>query len=174
MTCPSCNAETRVLETRSAEGGAALRRRRECRECGRRFTSFERREREPAWVIKRDGRRQRFNREKLRGALVRASHKRDVDPRSLDLIVDRIEREAEDAGGELAASRIGELCLDGLEPLDRGAFLQFAGTLPDRTAPEPRNPRKDEAFQAAVSVRDGEDAHSSLTKSEKSKREERF
>ena len=157
VNCPTCNAETRVLETRSAEGGAALRRRRECRECGRRFTSFERREHEPAWVIKRSGDRQRFDRGKLRGALIRASHKRDVDPRELELIVNRIEREAEDAGGELAAARIGELCLEGLEPLDRGAFLQFAGTLPDSST----GLRKDRDFSplaSDVSVRVEEDA----------------
>jgi transcriptional repressor NrdR len=148
MDCPTCSAETRVLETRSADGGAALRRRRECRECGRRFTSFERREHEPAWVVKRSGERQRFDRDKLRGALVRASHKRDVDPRDLELIVNRIEREAEDAGGELAAARIGELCLEGLEPLDRGAFLQFAGTLPDGSSGD----RKDRDFSPLASV----------------------
>lgn len=148
MNCPSCAAETRVLETRAAEGGAALRRRRECRRCGRRFTSFERREHEPAWVIKRSGRRQRFNREKLRAALLRASHKRDVDPRALELIVDGIEREAEENGGELAAARIGELCLNGLEPLDRGAFLQFAGTLPDDTS----GLRKDRDFSPLATV----------------------
>ena len=148
MNCPTCSAETRVLETRSADGGAALRRRRECRECGSRFTSFERREHEPAWVIKRSGERQRFDRDKLRGALVRASHKRDVDPRDLELIVNRIEREAEDAGGELASGRIGELCLDGLEPLDRGAFLQFAGTLPDGSS----GLRKDRSFSPLPSV----------------------
>jgi transcriptional repressor NrdR len=82
-------------------------------------------------VIKRDGHRQPFDRGKLRGALIRASHKRDVDPRRLDEIVDRVEREARDGGGELEASRIGELCLDGLRKLDRGAYLQFAGTLPE-------------------------------------------
>jgi transcriptional repressor NrdR len=165
MNCPTCSAETRVLATRSADGGAALRRRRECRECGRRFTSFERREREPAWVIKRSGERQRFDRDKLRGALVRASHKRDVDPRELELIVNRIEREAEDAGGELAAARIGELCLDGLEPLDRGAFLQFAGTLPDSSA----GGRKDRDFSPLASVgsvRVEEDSPSSTAETE--------
>ncbi len=85
-------------------------------------------------VIKRDGHRQPFDRAKLRSALIRASHKRDVDPRQLDQIVDRVEREARDSGGELAAARIGELCLDGLRKLDRGAYLQFAGTLPEGAA----------------------------------------
>jgi hypothetical protein len=96
---------------------------------------------------------------------MRASHKRDVDPRSLDLIVDRIEREAEGAGGELPAARIGELCLDGLEPLDRGAFLQFAGTLPDGTG----GGRKDRDFSPLASdssVRTEEDAAELPPKSE--------
>jgi transcriptional repressor NrdR len=84
-------------------------------------------------VVKRDGHRQPFDREKLRSGLVRASHKRDVDPRRLDEIVDRIEEAAHAGGGELSAARIGELCLDGLEKIDRGAYLQFAGTL--RVAP---------------------------------------
>jgi transcriptional repressor NrdR len=67
----------------------------------------------------------------LLGSLNRASHKRDVDPRRLSLIVDGVERELREAGGQLPASRIGELCLDGLRELDYGAYLQFAGTLPD-------------------------------------------
>jgi transcriptional repressor NrdR len=82
-------------------------------------------------VIKRDGSRQPFDREKLLGSLNRASHKRNVDPRRLSLIVDGVEKELRDSGGELSAQRIAELCLDGLEKLDRGAYLQFAGTLPD-------------------------------------------
>jgi transcriptional repressor NrdR len=82
-------------------------------------------------VIKRDGSRQPFDREKLLGSLNRASHKRNVDPRRLTFIVDGVETELRDSGGELPAARIAELCLDGLRELDRGAYLQFAGTLPD-------------------------------------------
>jgi transcriptional repressor NrdR len=154
MNCPACGASTQVLETRSAEGGSAIRRRRRCKECGRRFTSFERREHEPAWVVKRSGERQRFDRAKLRSGLVRASHKRDVDPRDLELIVDRIEDEAEASGGEITTGRIGELCLAGLERLDRGAYLQFAGTLPD---PD-ENPRNNRESGSPVSVRAKEEA----------------
>jgi transcriptional repressor NrdR len=109
----------------------AVRRRRECTSCGHRFTTYERAVPETIQVIKRDGHRQPFDRDKLRSALIRASHKRDVDPRRLDQIVDRVEREARNAGGELEAARIGELCLEGLRKLDRGAYLQFAGTLPE-------------------------------------------
>jgi transcriptional repressor NrdR len=134
VNCPRCDSPTSILETRKAEGGAALRRRRECSSCGHRFTTYERAVPEALEVVKRDGRRQSFDREKLRSALIRASHKRDVDPRQLDQIVDRVEREARNAGGELAAVRIGELCLNGLRRLDRGAYLQFAGTLPEGAA----------------------------------------
>ena len=84
-------------------------------------------------MIKRDGSRQRFDRDKLLRSLAGATHKRDVDPRRLSFIVDGVEQELRDAGGEITAQRIGELCLDGLRKLDRGAYLQFAGTLPDAT-----------------------------------------
>jgi transcriptional repressor NrdR len=131
--CPICDSSTRTLETRRVPDGA-IRRRRECTSCGHRFTTYERAVPETLQVVKRDGRRQPFDREKLLGALIRASHKRDVDPRSLDEIVDRVERDARAAGGELPATRIGELCLDGLRNLDRGAYLQFAGTLPEGAA----------------------------------------
>ncbi len=133
MNCPRCNSPSSTLETRKADGGAALRRRRECSSCGHRFTTYERAVPETIVVIKRDGHRQPFDREKLRSGLVRASHKRDVDPRRLEEIVERIEEVARVEGGELSAARIGELCLDGLAKIDRGAYLQFAGTL--RVAP---------------------------------------
>jgi transcriptional repressor NrdR len=82
-------------------------------------------------VIKRDGHREPFDRDKLLGALMRSTHKRDLDPRGLEALVARIEKTALSEGGELSAQRIVELCLAGLEKLDRGAYLQFAGTLPD-------------------------------------------
>jgi transcriptional repressor NrdR len=86
---------------------------------------------ETPYVIKRNGSRQPFDRQKLLGSLNRASHKRDVDPRRLSLVVDGVEKELRDSGGELSAQRISALCLEGLAKLDRGAYLQFAGTLPD-------------------------------------------
>ncbi len=157
MDCPKCGKQTRTLETRKADDGAATRRRRECRGCGARFTTFERAEPAAIVVVKRDGRPQPFDRKKLSGALLRASHKRDVDPRALDLIVDGVESRARETGGEIESREIGRLCLEGLEPIDRGAFLQFAGTLPDELAPELGNSRN----PTTSSVRDGEDAHSS-------------
>ena len=130
MNCPRCDATTKTLETRRVPDGAT-RRRRECPECGHRFTTYERAVSETVEVVKRDGHRQPFDRGTLRGALIRASHKRDVDPRRLEEIVDRVEQEARRAGGEVMATRIAELCLDGLAQLDHGAYQQFAGTLPD-------------------------------------------
>ena len=130
MNCPRCDSPTKTLETRRVPDGA-VRRRRECTSCGHRLTTYERAVPETIEVIKRDGHRQPFDHAKLRGALIRASHKRDVDPRDLEQIVERVEREARAAGGELSAERIGELCLDGLREIDHGAYLQFAGTLPE-------------------------------------------
>ena len=129
MTCPSCERSTRVLESRQAEAGAAIRRRRECPACGGRFTTYERREPDPLYVIKRDGERQRFDHTKLRAALLRAAHKRPVEPAAIESVVGRIEAELAGAGGELPSQRIGELCLAELRALDPGAYLQFAGTL---------------------------------------------
>ena len=129
MVCPACQSPTRVLESRGAEGSAAVRRRRQCPACGRRFTTYERREAEPAYVVKRDGGRQRFDRTKLRAALLNAAHKRPVTPDAIEAVVGRIEAEVIRAGGELAAQRIGDLCLAELRQLDPGAYLQFAGTL---------------------------------------------
>lgn len=130
MTCPRCDSTTKTLETRRVPDGA-VRRRRQCSSCGHRFTTYERAVPESLEVIKRDGSRQAFDREKLLGSLNRATHKRKLDPRKLGLLVDGVEREVRDNGGELSAERIGQLCLDGLEKLDHGAYLQFAGTLPD-------------------------------------------
>jgi transcriptional repressor NrdR len=134
MDCPSCAQPTRVLESRRADDGAAIRRRRACPSCGRRFTTYERRDREPLYVLKRDGERQRFDRTKLRAALLRSTHKRQVEADQVEALVDRVELAIEAAAGELSAERIGELCLQGLRDVDDGAYLQFLGTLPSPNA----------------------------------------
>jgi transcriptional repressor NrdR len=126
VDCPSCAGATRVLESRHAEAGAAVRRRRACRACGERFTTWERAEPARLAVRKRDGRLEPFDRAKLAAGLLRAAHKRPVDPRAVEELVAGIERECRAAGGELPAERIGEACLDGLRALDRIAYLQFA------------------------------------------------
>lgn len=126
MNCPACSATTRVLESRPAKGGSEVRRRRECEACGRRFTTFERLEREPLTIRKRDGSLEPFDRRKLAGGLLRASHKRPIEPEAIDALVDRIVAEAEAGGGEIAAERVGDLAITGLHELDRVAYLQFA------------------------------------------------
>ncbi len=103
-----------------------MRRRRECSSCGHRFTTYERYQRGPLYVRKRDGERQPFDRAKLRGGLARAAHKRPVGATEIDGLVERIEATAERAGGELEAARIGEMCLEGLRRIDRVSYLQFA------------------------------------------------
>jgi transcriptional repressor NrdR len=134
VVCPSCEGSTRVAETRAAERGHALRRRRHCPACGHRFTTFERIERGPIRVIKRDGEHQRFDRVKLRAALLGAAHKRPVSAPDVERIVERVETAAEAGGAEIRASQIAEICLAGLRDLDPGAYFQYAGTLPDFNA----------------------------------------
>ncbi len=141
MECPRCQMATRVLESRRADDGAAIRRRRACSGCGHRFTTYERSEREPVFVRKRDGERQRFDRTKLRAALLRATHKRQVSADDVEALVGRVELAIETSGGELTAERIGELCLQGLRDLDDGAYLQFLGTLPSPNAEFARSSR---------------------------------
>ena len=115
-----------MLESRRAEAGAALRRRRECTRCGDRFTTYERRERPALFVRKRNGRREPFDREKLRSGMLRAAYKRPVTSEQIDSIAERIEVEVEAVGGELDGRRVGELCLAGLGKVDRVSYLQFA------------------------------------------------
>ena len=118
-----------MIETRPADASAAIRRRRACDGCGHRLTTYERVVAERRWVRKRSGERQRFDGAKLRGSLAGAAHKRPVSGDDLDRIVERVAAEAERVGGELDAVRVSELCLAGLAELDRGAYLQYLGTL---------------------------------------------
>jgi transcriptional repressor NrdR len=131
MDCPLCEAPSKVLESRRAEAGAATRRRRHCTSCGHRFTTYERRE-DSLRIRKRSGAGQPFDRAKLHGALARAAHKRPVSDAQIDAIADAVEAALRKAGGELPSDAIGQLCLQELAAIDRGAYLQFAGTLPSQ------------------------------------------
>ncbi|MET0749562.1 MAG: ATP cone domain-containing protein [Solirubrobacterales bacterium] len=144
MDCPRCSRPTRVLESRRGDG-SAVRRRRVCSGCGHRFTTFERAAEPQMQVRKRDGSLQRFDRTKLRAALLHSTHKRPVAADDVERLVDEIAIEVESAGGELAAEKIGALCLSGLERLDHGAYLQFLGTLPEG----PLNPEIAESASAS-------------------------
>jgi transcriptional repressor NrdR len=127
MRCPFCSFEaTRVVDSRLTEPGDAVRRRRECGGCGSRFTTYERAEGVTLVVLKRDGRREPFDRQKLLGGLLRAATKRPVTVPELEAVADSIESEVRRAGGEAPAERIGELALRGLIELDRVAAIRFA------------------------------------------------
>src|SRR5687768_9331972 len=111
MNCPLCDNRSRVVESRPAEDGAAVRRRRECETCTHRFTTFERRAPSLAIVLKRDGRREEFSVEKLRAGLERAAHKLPAAEAAVPGIAELVELEAA-TGGVLPTRRIGELCLE--------------------------------------------------------------
>jgi transcriptional repressor NrdR len=127
MRCPFCGeADTRVADSRLSEPGDAVRRRRRCPSCDRRFTTYERYDQGSLFIRKRDGSRQPFDRAKLLAGLERAAIKRPIEPEQLDALVDRIVAELRAEGGTPDAGRVGELALRGLKELDRVAYVRFA------------------------------------------------
>ena len=128
MRCPFCQArDSKVIDSRDLSGGGAIRRRRECIECGRRFTTYERVEIGGLVVVKKDGRREDFNPTKLRQKLRVALTKRPVGERQIDDLVQRIEAEMMHLGlPEVPSSAIGEEVLKQLKVLDHVAYIRFA------------------------------------------------
>ncbi|MDY0323761.1 MAG: transcriptional regulator NrdR [Candidatus Carbobacillus sp.] len=128
MRCPFCGYEdTRVLDTRSTLEGRSIRRRRECTNCGRRFTTFETIEALPLVVIKQDGSREPFDKEKIIRGLMRACVKRPVTLETMQAIADSIERDARGAGlSEMPSTEIGEAVLKHLLGVDEVAYVRFA------------------------------------------------
>ena len=128
MKCPYCSHEnTEVIETRESEDLSVTRRRRACVKCEKRFTSYERVENVPLTVIKKDQRREAFDREKLRRGIWRASGKTTIKAEDVDRIVDEVEREL--IGGdsnEVSSKKIGELVAKRLKKLDKIAYIRFA------------------------------------------------
>jgi transcriptional repressor NrdR len=125
MQCPYCGSGShRVVDSRDA--GDAIRRRRECESCGQRFTTYERAEGVRMHVVKRDCRREVFDRDKLLRGLQRAAAKRPIDPERLEQLVDSIEAGVRRRGGEADAEWVGDLALGGLARLDRVAAVMFA------------------------------------------------
>ena len=115
------------MDSREGRDGEVIRRRRECVSCGRRFTSYETIEEIPYMVVKNDGRRESFDRKKLRGGRVTACEKRPVAPAKLDAIVDEIETRLHDSEErEIATSQIGSLVMERLRELDKVAYVRFA------------------------------------------------
>ena len=130
MRCPMCGCvDDKVVETRTIAEGGAVRRRRECKDCGFRFTSYEKIEDKPFLVIKRDGRREPFDREKIERGLERAIQKRPVSPMEIERITNEVEDDAFRTGGfarELSTIAIGEMVLEKLSVLDKVAYIRFA------------------------------------------------
>lgn len=128
MRCPFCgHLKDKVVDSRETGAGDAIRRRRECLECGRRFTSYERVEEIPYFVVKKDGRREPFDRNKLLQGLHRACEKRPVPAKALETIVEEIEQMvAESSDREIEARAIGEKVMESLRELDKVAYVRFA------------------------------------------------
>ncbi len=128
MKCPFCgDLDNRVVDSREARDEHEIRRRRECSACGRRFTTYERVDEVPATVVKRDGRRESFDREKLLAGLIKACEKRTVPRAELVRIVDSVEAElaARDIH-EMSSQEIGNMVIDQLRRLDQVAYVRFA------------------------------------------------
>ena len=128
MQCPRCKFNgSRVIDSRPADDGRSIRRRRECDECGYRFTTFERLEKAPILVIKRNGNREAFNREKLLNGLVRSAEKRPIPLSQLEQIVNEVEHTINQEGeNEISSMLIGEMVMDYLAKIDAIAYIRFA------------------------------------------------
>ena len=128
MKCPFCGyTESKVIDSRPAEEGATIRRRRECLACGKRFTTFEIIERLPLVVVKRDGSRQSFDKVKLINGMVRACEKRPVSLQTLEQIADEIEQELQsNLEREIRTVDVGEMVMERLKDIDEVAYVRFA------------------------------------------------
>ena len=128
MKCPFCgHLESKVVDSRPAEEGASIRRRRECLACHKRFTTYETMESLPLMVIKKDGNRQTFDKTKLLNGMIRACEKRPVSYDTLEKIADEIEQELQNSlERETSTERIGELVMDRMKKVDEVAYVRFA------------------------------------------------
>jgi transcriptional repressor NrdR len=128
MRCPNCgHLEDRVIDSRSTKEGRAIRRRRECIGCGNRFTTYEYVENASVVVVKRDGKREPFSREKIVAGISRACEKRPISLNQIEEIVERIEGDIQRrAPGELPSREIGEKVMEELQKLDEVAYVRFA------------------------------------------------
>jgi transcriptional repressor NrdR len=149
MRCPFCgNEDTQVKDSRPADDGASIRRRRSCAACGNRFTTFERVQLRDLTVIKADGRRVPFDRDKLARSVRIALRKRPFDEERIERIVNGIQRRLEvEADSEVTSRRIGDVVLDTLRDVDQVAYVRFASVY--------RNFREAKDFQAFLGQTDG-------------------
>lgn len=128
MRCPYCGQNNdRVIDSRTSGDACVIRRRRECLQCGRRYTTYEKFEPPRLLVVKKDGRRDRFDRDKILSGLLKACEKRPVSVESLEEIVRRIEREVQESfDREVSSKYIGQLVMDALREIDHVAYVRFA------------------------------------------------
>ncbi|HTQ53206.1 MAG TPA: transcriptional regulator NrdR [Bryobacteraceae bacterium] len=133
MKCPFCNhIEDKVVDSRESREGDAIRRRRQCLACERRFTTYERIDEVPYMVIKKDGRREKFDRQKVLSGLLKACEKRPVSMGRLAELVDQVEaRVTDSADREISTIEIGELLMEALRDLDKIAYVRFASVYRD-------------------------------------------
>ena len=133
MRCPKCGCEdSKVIDSRPSENHEAIRRRRECTRCGMRFTTYERREEIPLLIVKKDGHKETFDRQKIMRGLVRATVKRDIPIVVLENLLDDIEGELRDNGiSEISSQAIGEMVLRRLVNIDKVAYVRFASVYRD-------------------------------------------
>jgi transcriptional repressor NrdR len=133
MKCPFCNhMEDKVVDSRETTGGDTIRRRRECLACQRRFTTYERIDEVPYMVIKKDGRREKFDRQKVLGGLLKACEKRPVSMPKLENLVNQVEARVSDSPDrEISTMDIGEFLVENLRELDKIAYVRFASVYRD-------------------------------------------
>ena len=137
MRCPFCaHDDSQVKDSRSSEDGAAIRRRRQCEGCGARFTTFVRVQLRDLTVVKKDGKRQPFDRRKLERSIELACRKRDIAPERIDRLISGIQRQLETQGDDVSVERIGEAVMAGLEGLDHVAYIRFASVYKDFSEPQ--------------------------------------
>ncbi len=128
MTCPFCAyREDKVIDSRESKEGDSIRRRRQCLSCDRRFTTYEKIDEIPYMIIKKDGRREKFDRQKILNGLIKAAEKRPIPMSRLAAIVDKVESKLSDsAERELSTTEVGEMLMDELRILDKIAYVRFA------------------------------------------------
>jgi transcriptional repressor NrdR len=133
MKCPFCgHIEDRVVDSRESKEGEVIRRRRQCLSCGKRFTSYERIDQIPHLIVKKDGRRERFDRDKVMAGLLKACEKRPVAVKELEDIVDHVEIMVhESPDHEVPSVQVGEYLMDQLREIDKVAFIRFASVYRD-------------------------------------------
>lgn len=133
MTCPFCgHKQDRVIDSRESKEGDVIRRRRQCEKCERRFTTYERSDEIPYMVVKKDGRREKFDRQKILAGLLKACEKRPVPMAKLAEVVDSVEsRLADSPDRELSTTDIGEMLMEKLKLLDKIAYVRFASVYRD-------------------------------------------